>query len=191
MANTDYAFGFIPYDNVIRQGLYVVPTLPTIGIFKNDLLVADISTGALATPFGYMPPVLDDAQPSDETKILGSVLSVFDEDMNPLSYIEALRAGDDTIAGYVMIADHPDQQFVAQANSALGVNAVGDNADISGVAGNTTNGISKAEIHTEIGGQGNLLLIKPHELDDVTLTNCRWIVQIAEHYYGGTPLAGG
>jgi len=189
LSNLDHAYGFEPYGPLLRTALYCVVTAPTIGIYKNDIAIADITTGAILTPFGYMPPIIDDAQPSSESKLLGSVLSVFDEDMNPVNYIAALEAGNGTIAGYVEVADHPYQLFIAQANSAIGVDAVGDNADVSGVAGDSTTGISKSEISTEIGGAGNLLLVRPYELDDATLTDCRWIVQINEHFFGSN-LAG-
>ena len=190
MANTDYAFGFIPFDNVLRTGLYCVITNPTIGIYKNDIVAADITTGAISTPFGYMPAIMDAAQIDGNTKLLGSVVSCFNEDMDPVNYIEAARTPGGTIAGYVMVADHPMQRFIAQANSNIGVQAIGDHANVAGVAGDSGTGISKAEVGTEAGGQANLLIIAPHLEDDATAANCRWIVQISEHYYAGSPLAG-
>ena len=190
MANTDYAFGFIPFDNVLRTGLYCVITNPTIGIYKNDIVAADIVSGAILTPFGYMAPIEDSSQADANTKLLGSVLSCFDEDMNPVNYIEAARTPGGTIAGYVMVADHPMQRFIVQANSNIGVDALGNHADVAGVAGDTGTGISKAGIGAEIVGQGNMLIIAPHLEDDATAADCRWIVQISEHYYAGSPLAG-
>ena len=188
MSNLDHAYGFEPYGPLLRSTLYCVTTAPTIGIYKNDIAISEASA-ALLTPHGYMPTILDDAQPSSETKLLGSVLACFDEDMNPVNYIAAAEVGNGTIAGYVLVADHPNQLFIAQADSAIGVAALGDNADVSGVAGDATTGISKSEISTAIASVGNLLLVRPYELDDATLTNCRWIVQISEHFFSAA-LAG-
>lgn len=192
---TDAAFGFAVWDKLIRSTLYAVVTAPTINIYHNDIVVHG---GAhLATRFGGLPVILDSAVPDGVAGLVGSVLSIFDENMDPVKRIVAAETGDGTVAGYVMVADSPDQLFVAQEDS--GGNAItategGQNADIVSqtlCAGTATTGISLMEIDSDSTTNTTLQLklIAPHPLDTITEDYCRYIVQINEHYYGDT-LAG-
>jgi hypothetical protein len=117
--------------------------------------------------------------------------------MNPVKYIAAAEAGNGTIAGYVMVADHPQQMFIAQEDA--GGNAItlvegSMNADIVSVAlcaGNSTTGVSKQEIDSSTAAATAALNVKlygPHP-DDTPANDsyhCRYICTINEHYWGDT-----
>jgi hypothetical protein len=100
------AFGFQPYDKILRANLYAINTAPTINIMHYDL-VQHGGTG-VATPIGYYPIIEDGSVPDSDTHLLGSVLAIYDHNMAPVSYIAPAAAGNGTIAGYVLVADHPD-----------------------------------------------------------------------------------
>ena len=190
----DNAFGFAVWDELIRANLYAVVTAPTIGIYHNDVVVhggAHIITKA----GGPLAIIEDGAVPDGNPAILGAVLSVFDENMDPIKNIIPARVGDGTVAGFVLVADSPDQLFVAQEDSA--VNAItlaegGQNANIISAAlcaGNTVTGISTQEIDSDSAGTAAALqvkLVRPHPKDTPAADYCRYIVQLNEHYYGDT-----
>lgn len=195
MAPTDAAFGFKPWGNVLRAQLYAVNTAPTIHIYHYDLVVAG---GAIvSTPHGYMMDIKDDAVPDGEAAILGSVLGIFDENMDPVNYIAAAEAGNSTIAGYVLVADHPQQMFIAQEDSdgnAIELAEGGMNANVVAAtlcAGDTNTGISTMEIDSDSAATTAALQVKlyqPHP-DDTPATDtywCRWICTVNEHYWGDT-----
>jgi hypothetical protein len=196
MSSVDAAFGFIPYGDVLRVQRYAVNTAPTINIAPGDLLTA--GGAVVSTPKGYLMDV-DDAAVMDGTAgILGAVVAVEDEDGAPLSYMAAGRVGNSTIAGYVMIADHPMQLFLAQedgATNAIDLDEGSMNANAVSAtlaAPNTDTGRSTMEIDSDSAATTaalNIKLIAPHPDDtpaDDTNCHCRWICQINEHYYGDT-----
>ncbi len=122
MANPNVNFGFQVWDRVLRARLYAINTAPAINICLNDLVAGD-TTSIVSPRLGagitvYDAAVLSDT-PGDEFLILGSVLAVFDHKMNPIQYMPAGTPGDGTAAGYALVADHPDQQFVANVEAAL------------------------------------------------------------------------
>ena len=191
MSNLDRPAGFQIWDKLIRATLYAVPTAPTINIYHNDIV---IHGGAhLVTARGGPLAIIEDgAVPDGNPGILGSVLAIFDEDMDPVKRIVVAEAGDAVVAGYVLVADSPDQLFVAQDNGTIALTSGGMNADLVSVAlcaGNATTGISTQEINATGVLQTaalQLKLVKPHPLDTPATANCRYIVQINEHYYGDT-----
>jgi hypothetical protein len=196
MATTDAPFGFIPYGNVLRVQRYAVNTAPTINISPGDLVAA--GGAVVSTPKGYLMDVDDAAVPDGDPAILGSVVSCEDENGYPLAYIAATRVGNGTIAGYVMIADHPDQLFLAQEDgdtNAIDLDEGSQNADVvsaSLCAPNTDTGRSTMQIDSDTAGTAaalNVKLIQPH-IDDIPADDdnpyCRWVCQINEHYYGDT-----
>jgi len=190
---TDAAFGFQPYGDVLRAQLYAVQTAPTIYIFHNDIVVHGGTS--VSTPIGYLPIIEDGSVPDSDPFILGSVLEVFDEDMMPVAYIAPAEAGNSTIAGYVLVADHPEQLFIAQEDgdsNAIDLAEAGNNCDlIAGTlcAGNTNTGIVKMELDSTSASTTAALqfkLIRPHEDDtpaDDTYHYARWIVKANEHFY--------
>jgi hypothetical protein len=199
-SSIDAPFGFLPYGPVLRANLYAVQTAPTINIYHNDI-VSHGGTG-LATKYGALP-IIDDAQvPDGRTHLLGSVIAIFDEDMAPVKRIVATEAGDSTVAGYVMVADHPDQLYLVQedgAGNAIDLSEIGFNVDIVSAtlcAGNAYTGVSTQEIDSNSAATTaatNLQLIRPHEddtIEDDTIPNARWIVRINEHAFSSTDGAG-
>lgn len=196
MANTDNPNGFQPWGPVLRQRLYCVETAPTIGVYHFDLVVAGEAN--ISTPVGYLLQIRDSAVPDGEAGILGSVMSIFDENMDPVMYIDVGEVGNGTIAGYVMVADHPDQQYVAQEDAVTNAITAGEggmNANLISVAlcaGDKSTGISTQEIDSDTAANTAALNIKlygPHPDDTPAVdadVGCRYICQVNEHYYGDT-----
>jgi len=196
MAPTDAAFGFKPYGNILRAQLYAVNTAPTIAFYHHDVVVAG---GAIvSTPHGYMMDIEDGSViDGNSAALLGSIVGIFDENMDPAYYIAVGETGNSTIAGYVLVADHPQQMFIAQEDAdgnAIDLAEGGMNADIIPPAlnaGNTNTGISKQEIDSDTANTTASLHVKlyqPHP-DDTPATDtywCRWICQINTHYWGDT-----
>lgn len=196
MNSTDYAFGFIPYGPILRSRIYAVLTAPTINVCINDLVVHG-GTGVV-TPKGTKNAIEDGAVPDGNPSFLGGVLSVFNENMEPIQYIAPARVGNGTIAGYVLVADSPDQLYLAQEDgdtNAIDVAEMGQNADIISAtlcAPNTTTFMGTQEIDSTSAGTSadlNVKLVEPH-MDDTIADDdnpyARWIVQVNEHYYGDT-----
>jgi len=154
MANANISFGFSPFETLLRARLYPVNTAPTINICMNDIVAADTTSAAVWPKLGasimvYDAAVLGDT-PGDEFLILGSVLGCFDEKMDPISYLAAGRVGDGTAAGYVLVADHPMQQFIGNVAAALTLADLDLNYPIDGSAlyapQSTSTGISAQNI---------------------------------------------
>lgn len=207
MANVDRPHGFNVWDNLLRARLYAVPTAPTINICVGDIVFND-NAGIVSAKLGLGLAVYDAAvpptTPGDAIKALGVVLACYDEDMNPLEnapngYIAATRVGDGTVAGYVLIADHPSQQFEAQGDTAFATADINLNYEITSAtlcAPNTYTGLSTQEI--AIAGAAVTTTIplricgQSHPLEDTyDAVGCRMICQINPdvHYYGaGTML---
>ena len=197
MSQYDNATGFQPYGEVLRANYYVVNTAPTLNFMVGDLVhyTTGGGTTVLSPIMGYMPIVADDAVLAAGDQIIGAVLACFDEDLNPVKYIAATEAGDSTIAGHLLIADHPQQVFIAQED-AVGnaiTSAEGQcNAEaVAGTinAGNTSTGLSKMEIDSSSAANTSTLmlrLLRPHP-DDVAHVDgkwCRYICMINTHAYG-------
>ena len=122
MANADVPFGFRPWGKVLHSGYYAVPTAPTIHINIGDLVWED-NGNIVSGKLGLGSAVYDAAVPTttlgDAMLCLGSVIGVFDENMEPVQNIEPAEAGDGTVAGYVLVADSPKQEFLAQADGEI------------------------------------------------------------------------
>lgn len=198
MGNIDRPFGFEPYGPVIRQQLYTIPTAPTINVCIGDA----VQSGGLitSTPFGYKLSIEDGSVPDGDAGLLGVITAVFDENMDIPSakYIAPGATGNSTIAGYVMVADSPDQLYIIQEDAdgnAIDLAEGGLNADLISsalCAPDSTTGLSTQEIDSSSAASSaslQLKLIRPHDDDtpaDDSDVGCRWIVQINEHLYGDT-----
>lgn len=204
MANTDWAFGFKPYGAILRARYYAVITAPTINVMVGDAVVAG-GVFTLTPKLGYIQAIEDANVPDGNPGILGAVLGCFDENMDPCMYIAAAEAGNGTIAGYVLVADDPDQQFVAREDfdtNAIDLDEGSMNCNIISVAlcaGNTTTGRSKQLLDSDTALNTAALQVKlysPHPndgdlvADDTPGTSgdqgARYICQFNEHYYGDT-----
>ena len=198
MANKDYPHGFNPWNEVLRARVYPVQTAPVIAFYHGDLVQADI-TGFASAKLGVTLLIYDTAVILDTSgatlKLLGSVLAVYDENMDPLPYIAVGRVGDGTTAGYLLVADHPYQQFEAQSDSGFTVANLDLNHEITVAAlnaGDTDTGISVMEIDATTGAAVTVtipirLYGQAYPGEDVySAAGCRMICQINPlcHYYG-------
>lgn len=193
MSNVDRAFGFEVCGPLLRARLYAVQTAPVINVMHGDIVVSGAEV--ISTKFGYKNIIADAAVPDDTADILGVVIAVMDENMDPVAYIAATETGDTTVAGYIMVADHPDQEFLVQEDgdtTPIAAANAGQNCDMQSAticAGNTGTGLSGQELDSTTVGTGadvQIKLIEPHPEDDVGSAYCRWKVQINEHHYGDT-----
>ena len=191
MANADVDFGFLPWGPVLRARLYAVPTAPTINICLNDIVANDTVGGIVTNKLGLVGTVYDAAvlgdTPGDEYKILGSVLACFNEDMDPVQYIAPATVGDGTVAGYVLVADHPAQQFVANVGEALTAANMELNYPIDGgtlyAPQSTSTGISAQFIKVTNAAVTNTIPIRLYGqaypgVDVYSSAGCRMICQI-------------
>ena len=206
MANNDAPFGFKPWGEVLRSRIYAVQTAPTINVMTNDMVHGGLTSLACTGGRGEVMIIEDaniiPATPGDAAQIIGSVLACFDENMVPVSYLAANRVGDGTVAGYVLVADHPMQQFVAQEDgdtAAIASADIGLNFDIYSPAlsaGNTYTGISKQEIDSDSHNVTVTIALRlfgmayPNQ-DTVGSAGCRWICQVnpAAHIWGTSQAA--
>ena len=196
MALYDAPFGFIPYGPVLRVQRYAVNTAPVLNFSPGDVVLP--GGAVVSTPKGYLMDVLDAAVIVTATSALGAVVSVEDENGAPLQYMAAGRVGNGTIAGYLMIADHPDQIYLAQEDgdsNAITLIEGSQNADIVSAtvdAPNTETGRSTQQIDSSSAATDStntIKLIRPHE-DDTPAVDAspyvRWVCQINTHHYGDT-----
>jgi hypothetical protein len=197
MTNANVNFGFRPVETLLRARMYAVQTAPTINICLGDIVAAD-TTGIVSPKLGMGILVYDaavlSATPGDEFPILGSVLACFDDKMDVLKYIPAATAGDSTCAGYILVADHPDQQFIANVDAALVAADLDLNYSITGSAlyapVSTDTGISNQEITVSGAATTNTIPIRMYRqaypLQDVySAAGCRMICGINPdcHYF--------
>jgi hypothetical protein len=199
MSNNDNPHGFNVWGVLKRQRLYQVPTAPTIAFFHGDMVQADTTIAAVSAKLGAGKQVYDaaiiGATAGDTLHILGVVVGIFDEKMDPVSYIAAGEVGDGTVAGYLSIADDPTQLFEAQGDAAFTLADLDLNYELTVPAlnaGNTNTGVSKQEI--DAAGTAAVTATIPlilhgqsHPLEDVySAAGCRMICSINPdcHVYG-------
>lgn len=188
----DSSFGFAIWGPMLRARLYAVQTAPTVGMYYGDV-VAHGGTG-LSTKFGYRVIVEDSAHPDGNDHLLGAIVGIYDEDMDPAMYIAAAETGDSTVAGYIMVADHPMQEFLVQEDAdttPIPLASIGQNVDlITTDSGTTGTGLSGFELDSNTAATTQALQCKlhyPHPEDTVPATatyHTRWIVTINEHFFG-------
>lgn len=169
MARADAPFGFKPYGTILRKQLYPVNAAATV-MFKYDMVKVSANGD------------VDAATAGDGTFLRGSILACFDSDMVPQTYIA------DSGTGYVLVADDPNQLYIAQedlAGATLGLADRGQNLNlISTHRGNTSTGISKMELDSsDKSAQHNaqFKIIDCHR-DDAKISAAnhyrRWIVSL-------------
>lgn len=205
MANNDAPFGFKPWGEVLRANIYAVQYQPTIYVFTQDMVHGGL-TSINTAKFGYLP-IIEDANiiptpPGGTAKIMGAVLACFDENMVPCTYIAAGEVGDGTTAGYVLLADHPDQMFYAQEDGDTAAIEAADlmlNFDIYSPAlslGNTYTGLSYQEINSDSHNTTVTIALKVIKMaypgqDTIGSAGCRWVCQVnhAAHFLGSSQAA--
>ena len=194
MATIDAAFGLIPYGEMKGAHMYSVITATTYGLYHGDLVEYDGQT--LVTPhMGNLREAILEATGAAGS-ILGAVIGCFDEDMKPCLYIAAGEVGNSTIAGYVLVADHPDQEFLIQEDgdtSSIIAADIGLNVEaIDTTAGSNTTGRSGMELDstskaTTISHALKILGVHPEDTMSTGAaagTYCRFIVKVNSHANG-------
>ena len=191
MANVDRPFGFLPWGLILRQQLYAVATANVIGFYHGD--ACHLAGASLATRFGNRITIAMDNVIATNDRIVGVVTSVFDSDMNPIAYLPPATTGDSTVAGYLMIADHPEQTFSVQEDgdsTAIPAASAEMNIDLNIPAlnaGNTASGVSKMELASDTVNTTITLMARlmyPHPDDTVASAYCRWVIVWNLHQYG-------
>ena len=161
MANLDQPMGFREYGPVLRARYYDIDAATTMYI--NDLLNMESD--------GY-----PDAAAATETSLIG----------NSTEYRTA-----SSTAGQMIVYDHPQQLFLAQADGAdlTGQTIVGNNCDILATAGSAVTGLSAFEIDSSevTAGAAQMHLLKRQKDTDIGANawgaNVTMICYIYEHMY--------
>ena len=202
MANTSWHGGFTPYEKVISCHYYHVTTEPIIGFYHGDMVGVsgvNVNTGIM----GVLPGAYDDAIIDGLSNVLGAVLAIFDENMDPCKYIAATDAGNSTIAGFVLVADDPMQFYVGREDfdsNAIELTEGSTNADIQSVAlsaGHAVTGRSTQLIDSTTAATTadlQLRIYGPHPNDTLLAADntpgtsadegCRYIVKVNKAFYG-------
>jgi len=183
MANTDAPFGFIPFGKVHSAEWYPVATAYGTAIHPGDW-VEVTNTGLVCKVFGgdtRMGVEIDATGAAGDE--LGAVLGVLDSNGDPLLYLPASTTGDSVVAGYVLVADSPLQEYLAQEDgdaTPIAAASVGLNvAMISTHAGLTTTGRSRQEIDSNTVNTTATLafrILRSYKDDTVGSAYCRWVV---------------
>ena len=196
MSSVDAPFGFQPWGPVLRSSLYAVVTLPVIYVQTGDIVQHEGT--AIATKFGTLPTIADAAVvdgTADTQKNLGAVLATFDENMEPIIRLAPARVGAGGVAGFVLVADHPDQLYLCQedgAGAAIDLVDVGQMIDILSNTiseGNAYTGLSTQQLDSSTVAATAALDVKlhyPHPDDTVgddTNCFCRWICSLNTPFY--------
>jgi len=184
--------GFQPYGPVLRADWYPVATAYGTAIFVGDW-VEITNTGLVCKVFDgdtRLGVEIDATGAAGDE--LGAVLGVLDSNGDPLLYLPASTTGDGVVAGYVLVADHPLQLYLAQEDgdtTPIAAASVGLNiAMISTHTGNTTTGRSKQELDSNTVNTTATLalrLVKSYKNDTVASAYCRWVVMANPnaHFY--------
>lgn len=193
MATINAPFGLMPWGNVLEAHMYCLKDTVETSIYHGDLMEHGGTT--LLTPtYGQLIEAVREAEGAAGS-ILGAVLEIFDVDGDPILYMDDATVGNGTIAGYVLLADHPLQQFIAQEDGDTGSLQIADMGIVckmigTGVGDNVT-GLSSMMIDGN-GGTGTpaVHLIAPHPDDTISAAGaasnyCRFICELVTHYRAG------
>ena len=159
MANTASYGGFRCWGKILHTGMYAFITAPSINFCVGDLVQGDLTFTSTAK-FGALPNIYDTAVISTTEgatrPLYGSILGIFDSNMDPLMYMPASTAGDSTVAGYALIADDPYQVYVAQGDGIFTAADMTYNYELTPAAANSgaltaTIGLSYMQIKAASG----------------------------------------
>lgn len=160
MASIDAPNGFEVYGPLLRANWYAVPTAPAVAVTPGCLV--ENNGTAYATKRGVLTGVAHEETGALAT-LVGIVLATEDHNGAHSTHIAASAAGDGVIAGYALVADHPDQLFIAQEDgvtSSLQVADIGQNVDAIGTGSSTTTYRSTMEIDSNTASTTNTLGLK-------------------------------
>jgi hypothetical protein len=193
-ASIDAPRGFKPWESIIHTGYYAIQTTPTTDIFIGDLV--ETAGNTLLTPKmgNLIEAVVEESGAAGS--LLGIVLGLFDHNFFPVNSMDTADVGNGVITGYALVANSPDQLYVAQedgvASSIVAAN-VGLNVEsIATHAGSTSTGISGMEIDSSSVATTATLafrLIGVHPDDSISAAgaagnHCRFIVKLNTAFMG-------
>jgi hypothetical protein len=175
MANIDHPRGLQPHRNLLRATEYKIPAAYAQDLFIYDPVIA-IGTGR----------DINIATAGTGNPITGSILAIYDLNKVPLNYWDSGHVGE----GYVIVADHPDQLFVAQGDgdtSFLDEDDSHGNINLVSGTGSTVNFLSGWELDDSATGgavaadQVRLIRYVQGVDNTVGIANADWICQINNH----------
>lgn len=165
--------------------LYALVTSQGVAVFHQQMVELDGTS--YATPQGQVTGVIQESEGS-AGDIVGSVVSIFTHQFDPVMYLPVTTVGNGVIAGYVMVADHPYQRFLIDEDgdtTPIAVANVGYNCDCTAEVGNVNTGLSTMQLDsTDVNTTNTLMfrLLNFHPHDTPVTANCRWIVSMNTHF---------
>lgn len=149
MASTDAPFGIQPYEKIIHASMYAVVTSNSVAMAIGDSVEA-VGTAITTAKLGTIQACITE-ETGAAASIIGGVLALFDHNMLPVNRIAVTTTGDGTVAGYALVADSPDQFYIAAEDgdtSSIQVADIGLNVDLvsTHAAAAANNYLSKMEI---------------------------------------------
>jgi hypothetical protein len=194
-ASSDTPFGLAPWGSVLRANWYGIVTANAVAMAIGDQ-VESVGEAVLTPLMGNLQKVITE-EAGAAGSIVGGVLSLMDSDGFPVERIAVTTTGNSTIAGYALVADHPEQQYLVKEDgdtSSIQVADVGLNAEMisthAAVAGNSYR--SKMELDSSSVNTTATLAVKVigvHPDDTISSAgaagnHCRFIVKINASYTG-------
>lgn len=137
MANVARNIGLSINGPLLRANTYAVASNYATAVYKGDPVIATGTSNQINV-----------ITAGTGNKVLGAVLACFDSDGLPLAYIPA------STGGYVLVADDPNQEYLAQddnhaSGSAFGLSACGANVNLVSGTGSTITGTSGWKLNSQ------------------------------------------
>lgn len=174
MANPNFPAGLKPWGPILRSHEYTLSSAYAQDLFIGDPVIANGTSRDVVI-----------ATAGTTNKILGSILAIYDANKVPLAYWPTGNAG----IGYVVVADHPDQEYIVQEDnvgSDLDANDANGNINLVSGSGSTVFYRSGWQLDSSdtggntAGDQIRLIKIAPTP-DNALGTDCKWICRINAH----------
>ena len=188
-------FGLVPWGPVLRANYYAIVTSNAVAMRIGDM-VESVGAGVSTPMFGVLQKCITEETGAAGT-IIGAVIGLMDHTGFPVTTIPVTTVGNGTIAGYALVADHPDQTFLAKEDgdtSSIVLNDIGLNADMisteTPIAGNnyaSTMEIDSSSVAVTATLALKILGVHPDDTVDTTNTagrHSRFIVKINASYSG-------
>ena len=175
MANVNYPRGLQWHRNLLQATEYTLSAAYAQDLFIGDPVITNGTSRDVVI-----------ATAGTGNAITGAILGIYDLDKVPLNYWDSGHVG----IGYVVVADHPDQVFVAQGDglvSFLDADDANGNINLVAGTGSTVNYLSGWELDdSDTGGAtpgDQIRLIRPEQITDNTvgIANADWIFRINNH----------
>jgi len=176
MANVDNPNGFTPVDPCLRVTRYPIEAAYATSLFVGDMV--DISGGYVVK-----------ATAGAGNQLLGAIVGFECDDggIKEGGYYPASSS----YTWYALVADHPNQRFVAQDDGVgtdIALTDVGELGQIiAGTAGNENTNLSIMELDGSSFGTGSAansqvrLIDLDRTPDNAVGDNARWVVEIHDH----------